>query len=78
LKQQELWFKEECSKLLDQRKQAKLKWLQNACKTNGNNLSNVQRKTSKTFSNIKREHLKEIMCLKQTVGTEILEIYIEA
>jgi hypothetical protein len=29
LKQHRPWFDEECSKLLDQRKQEKLEWLQN-------------------------------------------------
>jgi hypothetical protein len=29
LKQRKSWFYEECSELLDQRKQAKLQWLQN-------------------------------------------------
>jgi hypothetical protein len=31
------WFEKECSKLLDQRKQAKLQWLQDPSKINGDN-----------------------------------------
>jgi hypothetical protein len=32
------WFDNECSKLIEQRKQGKLQWLQNPSKVNGNNL----------------------------------------
>jgi hypothetical protein len=32
------WFDEGCSKLLDQRKQAKLQWLQDPSKINGDTL----------------------------------------
>jgi hypothetical protein len=35
------WFDEECSKLGDQRKQAKLQWLQAPNKVNEDNLSNL-------------------------------------
>jgi hypothetical protein len=45
-----------CSELLDQRKQAKLQLLQNPIKTNGENLHNLRRETSKTF---RREYLTE-------------------
>jgi hypothetical protein len=34
-KQHKPWFEEECSKLLNRRKQAKLQWLQNPSETNG-------------------------------------------
>jgi hypothetical protein len=40
----------ESSKLLDQRKQAKLQWLQNLSQMNGDN--------SKTFRKREKEHLK--------------------
>jgi hypothetical protein len=49
LKQHKPLFNEECSKLLDKKKQAKLQWLQN--QTSGNNLNNVRHETSKTFRN---------------------------
>jgi hypothetical protein len=42
LKQHTLWLDEECSNLLQQRKQAKLQWLQNTRKINEVNLSNVR------------------------------------
>jgi hypothetical protein len=43
LKKHKLWFNERCSKLLDQRKQAKFQWLQDPSKINGDNLINVRR-----------------------------------
>jgi hypothetical protein len=58
LKQHKLWFDEGCSKLLDQRKQDKLQWLQNPSEINGDNLKNERRKTSRHFRNKKREYLK--------------------
>jgi hypothetical protein len=53
------WFDEECSKLLHQKKQAKLQWLQDPSETNGDNLNNVRREASRYFRNKKREHLKD-------------------
>jgi hypothetical protein len=37
LKHNKPWFDDECSKLMDQRKQAKLQWLQNPNQINGDN-----------------------------------------
>jgi hypothetical protein len=51
-------FDEGCSQLLDQRKQAKLQWLQDPSEINGDNLNNVRRETSRHFRNKKREYLK--------------------
>jgi hypothetical protein len=48
LKHNKPWFDDECSKLMDQRKQAKLRWLQNPSQINGNNLQNLRRETSGT------------------------------
>jgi hypothetical protein len=42
LKKHKPWFDEECYKLLDQRKQAKLQWLQDPSEINGDNLNNVR------------------------------------
>jgi hypothetical protein len=39
LKQHKPWFDEGCPKLLDQRKQAKLLWLQDPSEINGDNLN---------------------------------------
>jgi uncharacterized protein YaaR (DUF327 family) len=52
------WFDEGCSKLLDQRKQAKLQWLQDPSEVNGDNLNNVRCEASRHFRNKKREYLK--------------------
>jgi hypothetical protein len=53
------WFGEGCSKLLDQRKQAKFQWLQDPSEINGDNLKNVRREASRQFRNKKREYLKD-------------------
>jgi hypothetical protein len=58
LKHNKPWFDDKCSKLIDQRKQAKLQWLQNPSQINGDNLQNVRRETSRIFRNKKREYLK--------------------
>jgi hypothetical protein len=47
LKRNKSWF-DECSKLMDQRKQAKLQWLQN-----------LRHDTSRSFRKKEREHLKD-------------------
>jgi hypothetical protein len=53
------WFDEGCSKLLDQRKQAKLQWLQDPSEINRYNLNNIRREASRHFRNKKREYLKD-------------------
>jgi hypothetical protein len=58
LKYSKPWFDDERSKLIDQRKQAKLQWLQNPSYINGDNLKNLRRETSKIFRKKKREYLK--------------------
>jgi hypothetical protein len=58
MKQHKPWFDEGCSNLLDQRKQAKLQWLQDPSEIKGDNLNNVRRETSRHFRNNKREYLK--------------------
>jgi hypothetical protein len=58
------WFDEKYLKLLDQRKQAKLQWLQNPSQTNGANLNNVRCETSKTLTNKEKEYLEEKLSLK--------------
>jgi hypothetical protein len=42
-------FEEECSKLVDRRKQAKLQWLQDPSVVNEDNMSNVWREASRHF-----------------------------
>jgi hypothetical protein len=58
-KQHKSWFDEGCSKLLDQRKQGKLQWLQDRSEKNFDNLNNVRCEASGHFRNKKRECLKE-------------------
>jgi hypothetical protein len=53
------WFDEGCSKLLDQRKQAKLQWLQDPSEMKGDNLNNVRCEASRHFRNKKRDYLKD-------------------
>jgi hypothetical protein len=42
LKKHKAWFDEGCSNSSDQRKQAKLQWLQDPSEINGDNLNNVK------------------------------------
>jgi hypothetical protein len=58
LKRNKPWFGDECSKLIDQRKQAKLQWLQNPNHISRDNLQNLRHETSRTFRNKKRVYLK--------------------
>jgi hypothetical protein len=48
------WFNKGCSKLLHQRKQAKLQWLQDPSEINGDNLNNVRCRASRYFRTTKR------------------------
>jgi hypothetical protein len=52
-------FDEGCSKLLDERKQAKLQWLKDPSEVDGDNLNNVRREASRHFRNRKKEYLKD-------------------
>jgi hypothetical protein len=58
LKHNKPWFDDECSKLIDQRKQAKLRWLQNPSQITGDNIQNLRHETSRTFRKNKREYPK--------------------
>jgi hypothetical protein len=57
-KQYKPWFDEECSKFLDQRKQAKMQCLQNPNQSNIDHLNNVRREASRHFRDKKKEFLK--------------------
>jgi len=50
------WFDKECVDFLDQRKQAKMQWIQDPSRSNVDNLNNVRRKASRHFRN-KRRHI---------------------
>jgi hypothetical protein len=41
MRQHKPWFDEECLGILDQRKQAKLQWIQNPSHSNVDNMNNV-------------------------------------
>jgi hypothetical protein len=43
----------------DQRKQAKLQWIDDPSKINGDNLNDTGRETSRPFRNKKREYMEE-------------------
>jgi hypothetical protein len=49
LKHNKPWFDDKCSKLIDQRKQAKLQWLQNPNQTSRDNPQNVRHETSRIY-----------------------------
>ena len=51
-------FDEECLGILDQRKQAKVQWIQDPSQSNVDNLNNVRRDGSRHFRN-KKEGISE-------------------
>jgi hypothetical protein len=59
LKKYKPWFDKGCFKLLDERKQAKLQWLQDRSEINADNLNNVRNEASRYFRNKKKEYLKD-------------------
>jgi hypothetical protein len=59
LKKHEPWIEEGCSKLSEQKKQAKLQWLHDTSEINGNYLNNVRSEGSRYFRNKKGEYLKD-------------------
>jgi len=58
LKHHNPWFDKECKGFLDQRKQAKLKWLQDPGQSNVDNLSNVRLVASRHFRNKNKGYMK--------------------
>jgi uncharacterized protein YaaR (DUF327 family) len=58
LKMHKPCFNKGCSKLLDQRKQYKLQWLQDPSKIDGDNLNNTRCEDSRHFRNKWREYMK--------------------
>jgi hypothetical protein len=57
MKKHKPWFDEECSKLLYQRKQAKMQWLQDPSEINSDILNNVRREASRYFRNNKKRNI---------------------
>ena len=58
LKQHKPWFDEECLHFLDERKQAKLQWVQDPRQRNVGNLNSVRRDDNRHFRNKKKAYLK--------------------
>jgi len=71
LKQHKPCF-DEVSRLLDQRKQAKIQWLRDPNQSNVDNLNNVSRDASRHFSKEKKENLRaKMMNMKITLRSKI-------
>ena len=67
------WFDEECIKLLDQRKQAIMQWVQDPSQSNVDNLNNVRSGASRHFGNKKKAYLKtKLRNLKLILSKKIL------
>ena len=58
MKQRKPWFDEEFLCFLDERKQAKMQWLQNPNQSCVDNLNNVRHEASRHFRSKKKEYLK--------------------
>ena len=56
LKQHKPWFDKECLGFLDQRKQAKMQWIQDPSRSNADNLNNVSREEA-DISGTKRRNI---------------------
>ena len=52
------WLDKECVGFLDQRKQAKMQWIQYSSLSNVDELNNVRRDASRQFRNKKKAYLK--------------------
>jgi uncharacterized NAD(P)/FAD-binding protein YdhS len=73
-----LCFDQGCSKLLDQKKQDKLQWLQDQSEINRDILNNIRREASRHFKNKKREYLKyKINEVASNTKNKNTETYIE-
>ena len=57
-KQHKPWFGKECVDFLDQRKQAKMQWIQDPSRSNVDNLNNVRREVSRHFRTKKKAYLR--------------------
>jgi len=58
MKQHKPWFDEECLGILDQRKQAKMQWIQDPSQNNVDTLNKVRRDASRHLRNKKKAYLK--------------------
>jgi len=58
LKQNKPWFDEDGLDFLDQRKQAKMQWIQDPRKSNLDDLNNLRREVSRHFRNKKKAYMR--------------------
>ena len=58
MKQHKPWFDEECLGILDQRKPAKMQWIQDPSQSNADNLNNVRRDANRHFRNKEKAYLR--------------------
>jgi hypothetical protein len=61
MNQHKPWFDEECIGILDQRKQAKMQWIQDPSQSNADNLNNVRRVASRHFRKKTKAYLRAKM-----------------
>jgi hypothetical protein len=74
LKKHKPWFDEGCSELVDQRKQAKLQWLQDPSEINGDNLKIVRREANRYFRNKKTQYMQDRIKELATNGKNKIKI----
>ena len=58
-KQHKPWYDKERVDFLDQRKQAKMQWIQDPSRSNVDNLNNIRRDASRHFRNKKKKPIAE-------------------
>ena len=77
LKQHKPWFDEECLGFLDQRKKAKMQWVQDPSQSNVDDLNNVRREASRHIRNKKKAYLKAKFEEHETISRikNIRELY---
>jgi len=69
-KQNKPWFDEECLGFLDQRKRAKIQWIQDPSQSIVDNMNKVRREVSRHFRKKKKAYLRAN--LKLTIRSKIL------
>ena len=52
------WFDKECVDFLNQRKQAKMQWIEDPSRSNVDNLNNIRHYASRHFRNKKKAYLR--------------------
>ena len=73
MKQHKPWLDEEYLGFLDQRKRAKMQWVQDPSQRNVDNLNTVRREVSRHFRNKKKAYLRaKIENMKLTVRSKTL------